>query len=334
MVIKCKNWKPSPKPLHGICKAGKLGGEPVVSACIDVCGQCQNSSEDFRNYLSSRFGTGKMAADNKKVIIESQPQRHRAWHKDVFYRGDGTTVDLVDLFHGQSVFLICNGPSIKDIDLEKLTSTPGVMTMSLNNGGHKIRTNLWTGQDPPYRFMQSIWEDPSIMKFTLYDYRKRPVWDRKKGGYSDLKLWQCPNTFFHKRHSDFDAKKWLDEDKVVWGEPKDAGGNRSVMLAALHILYFLGFRNVFLLGADFHMTSDDKYFFEDRAAVKHNNRLFKNVAKYLEQLKPYLNEVGFRVFNCSPASHLKVFEHKSIHDAVEMCRVNISQSTEGMYVKR
>lgn len=279
----------------------------------------------------------------KKEIIttrnapEEKPYRHKAWGKPIFYRGEGHVVDLVDLYHGQDVFLVGGGPSLKDVDMRTLRDTPGVLTMGMNNVSHNYRTDMWTGQDPQYKFMESIWMDPSVMKFTLLDYRKRAIWDRKKGGHSDTRTWQCPNTFFHKRHSKFEADKWFEEQCVVWGRPKEKGGSRSVFLAALHILWFLGFRNIFLLGVDFHMSVENRYAFDESrkgSTIRGNNSLYENISRYCEELQPSMQAQDFNVFNCNPDSHLKVFPQKNLRDAIEMCRIDVSQSTEGMYVKR
>jgi hypothetical protein len=251
----------------------------------------------------------------------------------VFLRSNGLKANIIDLYHGQDVFLICNGPSFKDVD-KSLLKLPGIVTMTVNNGGHSFRSNLWTGQDPQDKFMQSIWEDPNMMKFTLLQYRFRHYYDHIKNRVSDRTVSDCPNVIFHKRHSNFIPEDWLNEKEIVWGRPKKSGGNRSVMLAAIHILYLLGFKNIYLLGVDFNMSSDKKYFFPENrgpAAIRNNNKLFKNISSYLKQIKPKLEEKGVHIYNCNPGSKLDVFDFADLNDAIEINTIDLSASTVGMY---
>lgn len=270
--------------------------------------------------------------------VFSQPASHPARWKKIFTRADGSLVDLIDMFHGNSVFLCCSGPSFNSVDKSLLTK-PGILTMAVNNTGHLFRPDLWTAQDPPYRFMKSIWEDPKIMKFTLWDYRRKPYWDN--GKFSSRTLEQCPNLFFHKRKSNLKADTWLKEDKIVWGTPKEledgSMGGRSVFLAALHILYFLGFHKVFLLGVDFKMNADHKYWFEeDRgpAAIRNNERVYKQTAEHCINLRPHLEQAGFNVYNCNLDSHLKAFDYYPLDRAIAENVISLKDSTKGMYVKR
>ncbi|HOK96641.1 MAG TPA: hypothetical protein PK052_06880 [Anaerohalosphaeraceae bacterium] len=277
---------------------------------------------------------------DKPVTVFPQPARHPARWKKIFTRADGSMVDLIDLFRGQSAFLCCGGPSFAAVDKSQL-ALPGILTMAVNNTAHLFRPNLWTAQDPPYRFMWTIWEDPRIMKFTLWDYRRDRYWLPRENRFSDRTLEQCPNLFFHKRKSDLVAASWLDEDRIVWGTPKvlqdGSNGARSVFLAALHILYFLGFHKVYLLGVDFHMDEKNGYWFDEYrspAAIRNNQRVYEQTAEHCKALRPYLEKAGFNVFNCNPDSRLKVFDYYPFKKAIAENTIDLSDSTRGMYVKR
>lgn len=252
--------------------------------------------------------------------------------QNIFLKYDGSPMDLGGLYSGQSCFLVCNGKSFQNVD-KRLLKNPGVLTMTMNNGGHDFRSNLWTGQDSPTRWMRSIWEDPTIQKFTLFSHRDKPYFADENN--TEVRLVKdCPNVIFHRRHSKFEAENWLAEDKICWGIPQKTGGSRSTMLAALHILWFLGFKKVYLLGVDFEMSEDNKYWFDEersQGAINNNNNLFRNVTGYLEQLKPYFDRVGFEVYNCNPDSKLKVFPYVSFDDAISAYDIGLTESTNGMY---
>jgi len=300
-----------------------------------ICEKCDDKYCVIRK-MPCRAGRPGYECPKNKFF--RQPAKHPARYRKVFCRTDGRIVDIVDLFHGQSCFFVCNGPSVTNYE-KHIISQPGIVTMGINNGPATadFRPTLWTAQDPPYRFMRGIWEDAKIMKFTLWDYRNNKMFDPVSQEFIEKRYHHLPNLFFHRRHSAFHANKWFGESKIVWGCPKKGGGNRSTMLAALHILWFLGFHKVYLLGADFKMDKNTKYFFEqDRgpAAIRSNNQLFANMKKYFANLLPFMVERGFLVYNCNPKSNLKVFPYMPLEEAVKDNLINTSISTKDMYVKR
>jgi len=309
LQVNCQYWKKLNNFDIGLCSLGKFNSRPHLKNCqeCELCKSITSVKEKIKFY-----------------------DKHPMHGTKIFWVTNGNSIDLINLYHGNNIFLICNGPSFKNIN-PNLLHQPGILTMTVNNGGHIFRSQLWTGQDPPDKFMKSIWDDPKIIKFTLYQYRKHIYCESKK------LVGECPNVIFHKRHSNFIAEKWLQEKEIVWGRPLKDGGNRSVLLAALHILYFLGFQNIYLLGADFEMSANKKYFFDEnrsKNAIKNNNRLFINVSNYLKQLKPYIENIGMRIYNCNPLSKLEVFDFKNLDDCLIENVIDISTSTVGMYERK
>lgn len=268
---------------------------------------------------------------------KQQPKVHPAKYKKIFMRSDGSPLNLIDMYHGQTAFICAGGPSFKDVD-KTLLNKPGIVTMAVNNTAHLFRPTFWTGQDPQYKFMPSIWLDPKILKFTLFDYRWRYFWDLQKNQYANTRICDCPGVVFHKRSSDFIASEWLDKNEICWGTPKDlpdgSKGARSVLVAALHILYYLGFEKVYLVGVDFNMDDKNKYWFEqDRtpASIRNNHRVFEHVNKHMIELQPYLLQAGFKVYNCNANSGLKAFPYYSLDKAIEENTISLADSTAGMY---
>jgi len=254
----------------------------------------------------------------------------------MFFRRDGSPFDITNMYQGGTVFLINNGPSFKDVDHSKLKQ-PGIITYGINNGAHVFRPNIWSCVDDPTRFLESIWADPTIMKIIPQAHFEKYIWDKQQDKKSDKLVGNFPNVVGFRRNEKFDADKWLFEDTINWGNHKDHGGGRSVLIATLRICFLLGFKNVNLLGCDFEMSEDKKYWFDEqrtKAAISNNNNSYKKMKEYFSELKPKFAEIGFNVYNLNPKSKLNVFEYKDFDRAIEDASIDDSESTVGMYVKR
>ncbi len=254
----------------------------------------------------------------------------------MFFRADGGTVDLADLYRGQTLFLVLNGSSLKDFDWDKLRR-PGICSMGINNGAHGFRPQFWTCVDDPTRFMPSIWQDPCIQKFVFQGHLDKPIWDTERDVLSTLKVRDFPNVIGYRRNEHFQAHQWLHEDTFNWGNHQQYGGGRSVMLVALRLAYLLGFRKVHLSGCDFQMDEHKRYWFDEQrtpTAINNNTNSYRLLTGYFEQLKPYFIHAGFQVFNANPDSQLKVFPFVDLDEALRSAEVRTSASTHGMYVDR
>ena len=251
----------------------------------------------------------------------------------MFFRRNGMPIDLVNTYKDQSVFLMCNGPSMGKIDLNKFKK-PGVLTFGINNGGHLIRPNIWTCVDDPTRFMRSIWEDPTITKIIPQAHFEKNIYDRKTDMVLDKIVGDCPNVYGFRRNEEFSAKDFFFEDTINWGNHKDYGGGRSVMISSLRICHLLGFRNVYLVGCDFEMNDKKKYFFnEERTsnAIKNNNDSYEKMTQMFTQLKPIMEDLDFNVFNTNKDSNLKVFDFVELDEVLKEVEIDTSEDTNGMY---
>lgn len=264
-----------------------------------------------------------------------------------FFTRECAQLNLVGQYKGASAFLILNGPSLVsgDYDLSLLKS-PGVITYGVNNGPATFRPTFWSCVDDPHRFLKSIWLDPAITKFVPHAHAEKSIfdnetWEVMKEDGKNILVGECPNCIYFHRNEKFEASRWLFEDKLNWGNSGQHGGGRSVMLPAMRILFLLGFRRVYLLGADFKMSESYTYHFDEqraKGAVKGNNETYKKMAEeYFPSLKPLFDEEGFEVFNCTKDSGLKCFPYLSFNDAIKEATEKLgdvqNQRTYGMYVK-
>jgi len=189
------------------------------------------------------------------------------------------------------------------------------------------------------------WKDPGILKIVpVSHFDKRRRVQNPDGSFraSAFKVRQMPGVLFYRRSDHFDHGRFLKSDTINWGQDGEdtdslgIKGKRSVMLAALHLLHYLGFRTVYLLGCDFKMAGDRKYAFDENRsaqAIRHNNILYESLHKRFEALKPHFDQQGFKVINCSPGSELSVFERMEFSDAVEAAGAECGKAmnTAGWY---
>jgi hypothetical protein len=263
----------------------------------------------------------------------------------MLFTRDGHNVFLGDMFRGHSAFLICAGPSLKDVELSSLNRR-GILTMAVNNAATVVRPDLWCSVDDPGNFCDAIWYDPGILKFVPLCHMEKHFVERDDEGKfvkSVHKVGDMPAVFGFRRNEAFNAGQWLYEDTINWGnhsQRKDALGNkgsRSVMYAALRLLFFLGIRRVFLLGCDFRMEhGKQNYAFEQdrsRDSVRGNNSTYRIFNDRMRQLLPHFQGAGFNVLNCSPDSGLTVFPHVPFHEALALATSIMPQqiNTAGMY---
>lgn len=264
------------------------------------------------------------------------------------YTTDFDSVSLFDFYRGRQVFLVLSGPSLASHDLSLLTKR-GIVTMGVNNSWSVHRPTLWTCVDSAGRFIDTGWKDPGIVKFvpmSAWNERLRIQKTAPNGGVamaaSAFRVKQMPSVLLYRRSEHFDHRRFLDEDVVCWGNhtsTKDSlgiKGKRSVMLVALRLLHYLGFRTVYLIGADFRMTPEQGYAFsEDRSAeaVRHNNVLYESLNRRFEALRDHFKEHRFTVFNCIKDSGLTAFPHMPYERAIEKASAECGKpvNTKGWY---
>jgi hypothetical protein len=266
-----------------------------------------------------------------------------------FFTRESETLQLVGTFRGGSAFLIASGPSFNLLD-KNLLRKPGIWTMTLNNAVRSFRSNASCIVDDPCRFVSSLWLDPSIMKFVPSSHFEKPLWDNRilstPAGAEhhwqpmNMVVGECPNVIGYRRNEKFHAPRFLYEDTINWGNHKQWGGGRSVLLASMRILFLLGFRKVYLLGVDLDMDDSKKYHFDEsrtNAAINGNMSTYSKLKEWFRELQPYFLAEKFIVQNCNPASKLEAFPFIKFEDAVREATFQLgdveNERTIGMYIK-
>jgi hypothetical protein len=238
------------------------------------------------------------------------------------------SVSLENFYAGRSAFLLCGGPSLKHADLSQLRRR-GIVTMAVNNAWTVYRPNLWVSVDSPGHFHDVGWRDPGITKFVPLANLGKTIRRKRDGVLEDTGelVRDMPAVFGFRRRLGFAAPEFLDEAAVCWGNEKgqtDELGitaSRSVMLAAVRILVYLGFSRIYLSGCDFKMeVGRQNYAFEqDRTpdSVSGNNATYKALNARFAALVPYLGFRGVEIRNTTPGSGLTAFPMMDFAAAVE-----------------
>jgi len=246
-----------------------------------------------------------------------------------------------DMLRGTPVFLIAGGPSFASVEKSQLKK-PGVMTMTMNNAVKSFRSNMWISVDDPTSFIKSVWFDPTIMKFAPLDSTEKFIFDNEKWEETKIHVGDCPNVMYYRRNEHFRAAQFLFESTVNWGCHKDQGGGRSVMHAAIRLLFYLGVRDIFLLGVDFKMDEETKYHFDQdrsKGSQKGNSKTYGLLIERLTQLKPYFAQHGLNIYNCNPDSGLKIFPFIDVEEAVRYAASILpedleNERTSGLYDRK
>lgn len=242
---------------------------------------------------------------------------------------------LRNLLKGGSAFLVLGGPSANTEPTEKLTER-GVWSLAVNNVAAHIRVNAFLCSDPPSKFHDGIWRDPSVMKFipTVKLKGKRARLRKKIGGEflsAEITTASSPNTWGFGRRSWLSLdQSWFLTPEAAWGNHK-SGAERTgqpkvvqTMLLGLRVLQYLGARKIFLLGCDFRMpVTGPIYSFAEKkneGGVSNCNDVYKVLNKWLHALRPVFERFGFYTYNTNQHSRLTAFEYVPFEHAVDLCK--------------
>jgi hypothetical protein len=242
--------------------------------------------------------------------------------------------DLEGLYEGAECFLVLNGPSAAEA--YPLLEKRGVVTMAVNNGWTQFRPTLWCCHDPGSRFSMHGWRDPAILKFVPKTRLRDAVLDDAGTPCGCVGL--LPSVVPFDVRYNFDASKFLDDGVMAGtaGRTTCPDGHRntvSVMLCALKVLVTLGFKTIYLVGADMGAHPDGRrYAFAERVSANHQDRFHEILRFWLTKLAPILSGGGVRIVNTTMTSNLECFEFCPLQLALESVRwMESKPKTEGRY---
>jgi len=243
-----------------------------------------------------------------------------------------------DTTPGGTLFLCLNGPSFDKNARQLLANRPGVVTMCVNNGAHGFRPDFWTCVDAPHRFMESIWTDGKIVKYVPETFFKK-TYERTADGKpkpGGALVESCHGVRGYARSDVFRTAEFFTSPAFLWGNSKERGGGRSVMLPAFRIAWELCFRRVVLVGCDWEMSAEKEYWFAQsrtKKAIDNNLRTYSIQEGFFAELEPVFAAAGFAVVNATPGSKLTSFPLVDLGEEAAAAAVDTGGSTDGMYDK-
>lgn len=296
---------------------------------------------------TTMVGFNKRFKNGGRQVLADKSKSDRA-QKDLCFlqRPDGSPLHLRGMYEGASLFLVLGGPSLKEMPLH-LLGQRGVVTMGVNNSWLMWKPDLWVGVDPPGRFADVGWLDPRILKMCPQSHSEGKLRSMVEGVLTNTekRVRDCPNVAHFVRQDAFDPKTFWSSPFAQWGCLKDQKdvlgikGGRSVMLVALKLAYWLGFKKVFLVGADFKMSEDSNvspYAWDEKKddrGRRSNNRLYQTLGVRFQALVKA--KMPLEIYNCTKDSGLKVFPYVDFEQAVKECAEVCERQvqTKGWYVK-
>lgn len=292
---------------------GEDGERPGEDVSVADCVACQTRlhPELAPPAAMGNLGDGYHLADHLGLSFGARVPT-------ALYTAEGATLDYRDRFKGLTGVFLGGGPSLKDFDLSRL-DRPGLLTLAVNGVGHLYRPHVWVGCDDPASvpaaatFNPAVWHDPGVLKVV-----PRGIADSPLDGADGPAVRAMPNTVYCLRRSGFRADSFLTERAFCWGNESADGGGRSVMLVALKLLWYLGVRDVLLLGCDFKMNASRPYAHDepkDERAAASNNRTYQLLNERFAALRPVFDAASFRVRNATPDSGLTAFDRVRWEDA-------------------
>ncbi len=261
-----------------------------------------------------------------------------------FRRPDGTPAGLENRHlgadrSGAGLFLVFSGPSVKQLDPAPLRR-PGICVLSVNNApatllAAGVTPQYWIAVDAPSNFLPEIFRNPAITKLIPEGALQRPLWDNQTGRRLAATPADLAGVFSFRFRPRFQAASFFREPLIQWGDPVSEGGIRTVFLAALQAAWLLGFRRLYLLGADFRMDPAQPYHFPERRtprSIEHNNRIYRLLnERYLPALRA-VQPPELTIFNCTEPSELCGFPRLPFEQAVAREAIDCTAlATTGMY---
>lgn len=269
-------------------------------------------------------------------VVEIHPPGYPLDPLEVFDRWRRPTESLRDLWRGSAGFLVCGGPSLKTLPIERLKER-GIVSLGINNasGFAPVRAATWS--DPTEKFHHGISLDPAVLKLVPEARLNDAIAVKLPSGefaWADMQLGDCPNVWGFNRNCEWFPEKFLTDKAATWGN-NDAGVALTkrpkiifTFFLGLRLLHYLGCRRIYLLGADFAMTDapGGGYAFNearDAGAAKCNNDHYRRANGMLLELAPMLKAGGFEVLNCNKQSSLEAFPFCPFDKALADCRGNV-----------
>ena len=207
------------------------------------------------------------------------------------YRSDFLKLSWQNVYYGKDIILCGTGPSLWNVDPQQLRNK-NKSIFGLNNSFNLIEPDFWMGVDEPSAFKSSLAQSECI-KFFSWNHRK------------NKKIKKAKNAYFYKLYGVEKVSNGEFSSDVCFSGPYISFLFEGYTFSmALQMIYWLGFRKVFLLGCDF--GGDSKLSKLSTNAYKEAGQQ-ENLTKALDFLKVTSNSGGLDIISCTENSPINEF---------------------------
>ena len=217
-------------------------------------------------------------------------------------------------YEGKRCFIICTGPSLTIKDLEKIQGeyTFGMNSICLLADKTTFRPTFYGCNDlGVYKKLKSDIEQYCGNQIEVF------VSDRIKRHGEIKREWHVfpENVAYHTYDRWFKQDFWC---KFSGDCYRTVYGMHSITHSLIQLAVYMGFKKIYLLGADCSFPKGQQIHFQDYGVpdTTIDTARERNIAGY-EEVKKQMNKYGFKVFNATRGGSLEVFERVNLNDLLE-----------------
>lgn len=251
--------------------------------------------------------------------IQSVKARNQAWTLEHFEatRYSRKLKQFKGIYHGETCFIIGNGPSLKAEDLEKIYQKK-IPTFGFNRIYLMFENTNWR---PTYYVSQDekmLGNCKEIVNKLDLPFKFIPLFHKY---YHNINI---ENAYYFKLMTDEDGKTFFSDDIS-----KCIGDSTTVACSAIQIAVYMGFKKIYLIGVDhsFSTYKNDKgeiitdetvrdYFsdeyFKDKAQLYIPN-LDASTRAFLV-MREYCDKNNIEIYNATRGGRLEVFQRVDLDE--------------------
>lgn len=246
---------------------------------------------------------------------------------------------LVDAFWAKKdshmdAYVLSSGPSLKGENLDLLKKF-SVFTVGINTTYPKFKPDMWVGMDYPKCFNENLWFE-TFPKVSRNVYCNHPI---KEG--SEIMVKNCPNVYF----ATSDSKNTPNATEQVFSRRAHRSKfvwKNNTLVTTLHMLVWMGFKKIHLLGSDF---GGEDYFDDSinarpfnhdptspkgkisKEQRKKNEELWKQQIDFVKGFSAHGSTIiGLKVISCTKNSPINEFiDFLPLEQALEQSRIKVKE---------
>jgi len=216
-------------------------------------------------------------------------------------------LSLKDKFVGERIFIIGTGPSLLDVDFDPIRNETLFGTNRLFLGYEKFNINcqFYAVSDPNLEYLNNILSLDTCLFLghgALDNYIKNTVLE---------------NIRIEKQPLLLPLIGWMWENKNNFSKDLTIGtfnGWTIICDIPLQAAYYMGFKEVYLLGCDWDFTKRS-HFYDTKTNTNHP-LFYERSLKSYKNCKKVFEEDNRKIINVTQNSKLSVFEHKNLKDII------------------